>query len=109
MIISDQAIQGALRTLHEAPSLLATAVYDARKAENMLRAVKALEMKRFNSLPVAGQEREAYASQAYKEAVEQDASAGAALIALKAKIGAAQTTIDIWRTQSASERAANYG
>jgi len=108
MLISDQAIQGALRVLHEAPQHLSVAVYDARKAENMLKAVKSLEMKRHNSLSAAGQEREAYASPAYKEAVEQDAIAGAALIALKARIGAAQTTIDVWRTESATERA-SYG
>lgn len=108
MIISENALHGALRTLHTAPQLLHTATYDARKAENMLRAIKSIEMKRFNQLPVAGQEREAYASAAYKEAIEQDAIASAALISLKASIEAARTTIDVWRTESATERA-SYG
>lgn len=105
MIVDERAVAGALRVLHEAPQLLNTAVYDARKAESMLKTIKALEMKRFNQLALAAQEREALASTAYKEAVEQDAIAGAALIGLKAKIAAAQTTIDVWRTESATERA----
>lgn len=108
MIVDERAVAGALRVLHEAPQRLSVVTYDARKAEAMLRAVKSLEMKRFNQLPIAGQEREAYASDAYKNAIDQDASASSALISLRASIDAAKITIDIWRTESATERA-SYG
>lgn len=108
MLISEQRLLEALKTLNSAPQLLHNATYEARKSEGMLKAVKALEMKRFNGLALSGQEREAYASDAYKRALEADAMAGAALIALKAQLDAARITIDIWRTESATERA-SYG
>lgn len=108
MIVDEKAVAGALRVLHEAPQRLSVATYDARKAEAMLKVVKSLEMKRFNQLPITGQEREAYASEAYKAAIDEDASASSALIALRASIDAAKITIDIWRTESATERA-SYG
>ena len=65
-------------------------------------------MKRFNSLPLSAQEREAYSSDAYKQAVEADAVAGANLAVIRAKLDAAKTTIEVWRTESATERA-SYG
>jgi hypothetical protein len=105
VIVDDRAVAGALRTLHEAPQSLSALTYRARKAEAMLRAVKSLEMKRFNQLPIAGQEREAYASEAYKAAIDEDASASAALISLRASIDAAKITVDIYRTEKATERA----
>lgn len=108
MIVDERAVAGALRVLHEAPQRLSAATYDARKAEAMLKVRKALEMKRHNGLALAAQEREANASEAYKQAIDEDASASSALIALKASIDAAKITIDIWRTESATERA-SYG
>ncbi len=84
------------------------AVYESRKAESMLKHIKAIEMKRFNQLPVSAQEREAYSSDAFKLAIENDAKASADLAILKAKLDAAKTLIDVWRTESATERA-SYG
>lgn len=105
MLISEPTLRAALKTLHEAPPLLHVATYEARKAEGMLRAVKALEMKRYNQMPAVKAECEAYASAAYKDALDQDASASAALIQLKASIDAAKTIVDVWRTEKATERA----
>lgn len=105
MIVSETALRGALNVLHSAPQLLQSAVYEARKAESMLKHIKAIEMKRFNQLPVSGQEREAYASENYKIALELDAKATSDLVILRAKIDSAKTVIDVWRTESATERA----
>jgi len=98
-------LRGALSVLHSAPQDLRALLYEARKAENMLKHVKALEMKRFNQLPLSAQERDAYSSDAYKQAIERDAVASADLFVLKAKLEAAKITIDVWRTEKATERA----
>jgi hypothetical protein len=105
LIIEEKTLRGALSVLHSAPQALQSAVYEARKAESMLKHVKAIEMKRFNQLAVSGQEREAYASEAFKSAIEADAKASADLVVLRARLDAAKTAIDVWRTESATERA----
>ena len=84
------------------------AVYEARKTECMLKHIKSLEMKRHNAMALSAQEREAYASDAYKQALEADAIAGAELAVIKARLDAAKITIEVWRTESATERA-SYG
>lgn len=71
----------------------------------MLKHIKALEMKRTNGLSLTASEREAYASDAYKQAIEEDARAGAELLVIRSKIEAAKIAIDVWRTESATERA----
>ena len=91
--------------MHGAPLKLKKAVYEARRAENMLKHVKSISMKQFNDKPVSAQERDAYASEAYKEAIFEDARAGAELAVIKAEIDAAKMTIDLYRTESATERA----
>ena len=98
-------MRGALSVIHSVPQALHKAVYEARKAENMLKHVKAIEMKRFNGLPINAAEKEAYASDGYKQAIEQDAKAGADLMVIRAKLEAAKLAIDVWRTESATERA----
>lgn len=71
----------------------------------MLKHTKAIVMKRFNQLPLSAQEREAYSSEDYRKAIEVDAIASSNLLVLKAEIEAAKITIDIWRTEKATERA----
>lgn len=105
MIIDEKTLRGAMGVLHTAPQALQSAVYEARKAESMLKHVKALEMKRYNQLAVSGQEREAYASEAFKLALEADARASGDLAVLRARLDAAKIAIDVWRTESATERA----
>lgn len=105
MIVTEDNVRGALNVLHTAPQALQAAVYEARKAENMLKHIKAIEMKRHNGLSITAAEREAYASEPYKLAIDQDAKAGAELIVIRARIEAAKTAIEVWRTESATERA----
>ena len=49
-------------------------------AEGNLMHVKAQVMKTFSELPITAQEREAYASEAYAAAMEEEAKAAAALV-----------------------------
>lgn len=62
-------------------------------------------MKRHNDKALGAQEREAYASEAYLKALNEDAGYTARLISLMAEIDAAKITVDIWRTEKATERA----
>ncbi len=52
-------------------------------AEGNLKRVKAQVMKTFSDLPITAQEREAYASEAYAAAMEEEAKAAAALEEIK--------------------------
>lgn len=103
-------MRGALGFLSKAPSALKEARYQAERAKHMIKHIEALEMKKHNGLSAAAQEREARASEAYLKALEADALAAASLSELLARIDSAKLTIDVWRTESASERAAaNFG
>lgn len=110
MIVTEQNVSAALGKIHSAPQLLKGAKYRAEKAGHMLKHIWALEMKASGEKTVSAQEREAYASAAYLKAIEEDALATAELAKVNSEIEAAKMTIDIWRTESASERAAlaNY-
>ena len=73
-------------------------------ANGNVKRVKAIEMKNFSDLPIAAQEREAYASEAYAAAMEAEAKAEAALDEIKAARAHVRLTIDIWRALGASHR-----
>ena len=73
-------------------------------AEGNLRRVKAQVMKTFGELPMTAQESEAYASEFYAAAVEEEAKAAAALEEIKAVRAHTRLTIDIWRRLEASHR-----
>lgn len=73
--------------------------------EEYRKTAKAKLMQVHNSLPIGAQEREAYAHPEYetvlkglKAAVEQEE-------ALRWRLISAQTAVDIWRSQEASNRA----
>lgn len=78
----------------------------AIKAERMLKHIKALEMKKRNEQALGAQEREAYASDAYKEALTEDAVAAGELAKMKALREAADITIRIWQSENANLRTA---
>ena len=73
--------------------------------EESLRSVKAIEMKKHPELSVAGQEREALASDAYRTAVEGVGAATEKVERLRIQVIAAQAKIEIWRSMEASGRA----
>jgi hypothetical protein len=73
-------------------------------AERRRSHVEALKMKEFNHLPVAAQTREARASQAYLECLEEEAIAAGEFEKLKALREAASALIEVYRTESANYR-----
>ncbi len=96
----------ALNTLHKVGPLYAKAKSDRIFLEESLRSTKALQMKDAASdwLTAAAQEREAYASDAYRTqldglrvAVEQEE-------AYRWQLVTAQAAIEVYRTMEASNR-----
>ncbi len=106
MIVNEPQVRAALEHMHDAPARLGSAKHRAIRAERMLKHTKALTMKLHNALPISAQEREAYASEAYLKALNEDAAAAAALAEIQAHVEAARMVVDIWRTEESSARAA---
>ncbi len=73
--------------------------------ENMLRVVKALEMKASDEKSAAAQERDAYASDNYKTALEDLFDATVAHQTLLSTSHAAQAVIEIWRSLNSTLKA----
>lgn len=82
---------------------------DAVRADAMLRHIKALAMKASDEKSVTGQEREAYASEAYERAIGELFEATKSAETLKAQREAAVATIEWWRSANANQRSAERG
>ncbi len=104
-MISDRQLLSSIEFDGKSAAELRVRMEHALVAEGNLKRAKALEMKKFDQLPIAAQEREAYASEAYAVAVIEQARAAAALEELKAARAHARLTIEIWRTLETSHRA----
>lgn len=105
MITIEDVEQAQQRLIDTAPDIGA-AVERATRASNLLKHIKALEMKKRNEQALGAQEREAYASEAYKEALLEDAVAAGELAKLRAYRDADESLIRIWQSQNANMRAA---
>ena len=77
--------------------------------EESLRSVKATVMQQHSVLPVNGQEREAYASEPYKAALDGLKAAVEAEEQLRWMMVAAQAKVDVWRSLERSNRAMDRG
>jgi len=88
---------------------IAAAKADLVRAEAMLRVVKSLVMKASDERSAAAQERDAYASEEYRRAVDDLAEATKAYEKLRASREAAQAQIEFWRSYNANQRAAERG
>lgn len=84
---------------------MAEAKAHVTRAEARLRHIKALEMKASDQKSAAAQERDAYASDRYGEAIETLFQATVEAEKLKAGWETAKTTVDMWRTIESSRRA----
>lgn len=78
-----------------------------RKAEKMISHVEALQYKMSGATNAEGRKADARASDAYVEAINEDAVSTGELRKLYALREAAQAVVDAWRTQEASNR--QYG
>lgn len=72
--------------------------------EESLRSTKSLQMQQHAGLPVSAQEREAYASDEYRTALEGLKAAVEAEESLRWMMIAAQAKVEVWRTMSANDR-----
>jgi hypothetical protein len=104
-MIPDHQLLSAIEFDATSAIELRNCVERALVAEGNLKRVKALEMRKYDHLPLSAQEREAYASEAYEAAMIEEAKATAALEQLKAARSHARLTIEIWRTLENSHRA----
>lgn len=105
MITIDQ-VEKAQQYLIDSAAEIGRAVEQAIKAERMLKHIKALEMKKRNEQALGAQEREAYASDAYKEALLEEAVSAGELAKVRALRDAAESVIRIWQSENANMRAA---
>lgn len=103
--ITDEEVEKALDWLRDNAAEIGNAKANAVRTERMTKHVKALEMKRFNEMSVSAQEREAYAGQAYVDALEKEAVAAGEYERLRGLREAAALKIEAWRSASANYRA----
>lgn len=104
-MIADTDIEKALDWLRDSAKQIGAAKADTIRCSHLLKHTKALMMKQFNDLPVAAQQREAEASDAFRKALEADAIAAGEYETLKSLREAAAMRIEAWRSASANYRA----
>ncbi len=104
MVISDEQVQEAFDRLRYGGQKAAQAKANRLYLVEYRKVLKSEGMKHHLDLPLAGQEREAYASAEYKahllamkEAIEQDE-------AYTWQMVRARAVIEAWRTASANQR-----
>lgn len=105
-MITVQQVEKAQQYLIDSASDIGAAVENAIRSERMLKHIKALEMKKRNENALGAQEREAYASDAYKEALLEEAVCAGELAKVRALRDAAESVIRIWQSENANMRAA---
>lgn len=108
MTAQDKA-QKATQYLIDSAADIAGAKSDLVRCENMLRVTKSLAMRHSNEKSAAAQEREAYASQQYQDAVAELADVAGVYEKLRALREAAKMQIEYWRSLNANQRAAERG
>ena len=103
-MISEQDIQRCVDFLRDSAPQIAEARAELVRSEHMKKATRALAMKASGENSVAAQEREALASDQYKQAVDAEFEAVKRYETLRAQREAAIAKIDAWRTSSANLR-----
>lgn len=103
-MISDADVDASLDYLMSSADESARRRATRTQLEHGLKRVKALAMKDHSTLPVTAQEREAYASEAYRIALDGLAEAIYEDERYRALRDAHSSRIDAWRTLEASRR-----
>lgn len=104
-IVPDESVERALHALHRGAEEMGKAKERAVLAQHMVKHVLHLEMKRSNEKTAAGKERDAYASDAYKKAIFEDAQAAGQLEVMRSRREANAAKIEAWRTEQSNFRA----
>ncbi len=107
--MTPERAEKAVQYLIDSATAYGAARAAAGKADDMLRIIKALIMAQSNEKTSAAQEREAYASDRYREAVEDKFEAVKEAETLRAKREGEIQTIEAWRSMNANQRAAERG
>lgn len=105
-MITESEVEKAVTFLRQAEAV-AKARGDMVRTEAMLRHIKALVMAHSNETSIGAREAFAYASDRYKDAINEHAHAVEAYELQRAKREAAIALIDAWRSQEASRRGAD--
>jgi len=103
-LVDDREVELALDWLRDNAASIGKAKEQAVLTEKMVKHVRALEMKKYSELPVSAQEREAQASDAYKQAIYAEAVAAGEFEKMRALREAASAKIDCWRSEQANLR-----
>lgn len=104
-IVTDADVEKALDWLRDNARDIGAAKAAAIRTERMVKHVKALAMKHSGKTSAAAQEREAYCSQSYLDAIEIEAAAAGHYEGMKALREAAAMKIEAWRSEQANYRA----
>jgi hypothetical protein len=103
--MADIDPQKALAVMHKTGPQYAEAKAQRVHIEESLRSVKAIEMARSGETTAAAQERVAYASEAYRTALDGLRAAVEREETLRWRMLTAQAAIEVWRSMEASGRA----
>ena len=103
-LVSESDVERALDFLRDNAGAIGEAKANAVRTNLMTKHVKALVMKMHNELPVSAQEREAYASEQFLRALEDEARAAGEYEKMKGLREAAALKIESWRTSSSNYR-----
>jgi hypothetical protein len=103
--ITESEVDRALDYLRDNADAAAKARAERIYVEEFRKTVKSQIMKEHNALPLAAQEREAYADVRYIEHLDALRSAVFADEKHRFLLAAASAKIEAWRTQSSNERA----
>jgi len=103
-MITEEQVEQAVTYLRENAKAAAKATAEARYLDDFSKVVKSQQMKLFEG-SIANREMEAYSSQAYQEHLKAVEIAQGRDMYHRHMINAAQTVIDVWRTESSNERA----
>lgn len=101
--ITEEQVEKALDFLRDSAEMMGELTRVALLSEDYIKHVVALEMKKVDG-PANAQEREARASDAYRDAITVAASNAGELAKMKALREAAAAKIEAWRTASSNYR-----
>lgn len=103
-LISDADVERALDFLRDNADEAANAKADLVQLEESRKSLKALIMREHSDMPLAAQEREAYADDRYTNHIRGLAEATRRYERLRLLRGAAEAKIEAWRTFNANMR-----
>lgn len=103
-MITEEEVERALDWLRDHADEAARAASEVIRAEEMVKSTLALVASGSTQETIAGQDREARASAAFKKAIEERVAAVYADRKYRLLYAAAEAKIEVWRTEQANNR-----